>query len=166
MSQADVDRVISRMAVDGGFHALVRADPNSALAPYLLTDEERELVLALAPDHEVHAHTLMPRSSKSALFFGTALSDAAATPAHGAAAHGVGHAAAHAAPGASPVEQAVTWVTAQDIGDTDPNAQAVGSAGNLLQAQGAQAADEAEEEVEEELEAELGQDLGSGGPPA
>ncbi len=148
MSQPDADRVIARMAQEPGFHALVRADATSALAAYDLTDEERSLVLALAPDHEEHASTLTPRSSKSALFFGTALSDAAATPAHGASA---AHAAAHVV-GTNPVEQAVTWVTAQDIGN----------ATNLVQSQGSQAADEAEEEAEAEIEAELGQ----GGAPA
>ncbi|MGB2939370.1 MAG: hypothetical protein WBD38_03605 [Candidatus Dormiibacterota bacterium] len=175
MSQAALDDVISRMAVDPGFHALVRADPTTALAAFDLTEDERLVVLSLAPDHDVHATKLLPRSSKSALFFGTALHDAAAIghDAGSAAGQSAAHAASHAASGASPVEQAVTWVTAMDHpGGGDPEAQAISGATNVVQSQGGQAADEAEEEIEEEIqgieqeiEAELGGQPPEGIPP-
>ncbi len=168
MSQKAVDDLISRMATDPGFHALVRSDPATALAGLDLTEDERTLLLALAPDHDEHVTRLAPRSSKSALFFGTALHDAAATPAHGAASSAAhlassppaAAAVGHAAAGASPVEQAITWASAMDPGAADEEAEAVAGATNVLQA-GGPAAEEAEEEV-----ADTGSPGMEGGAPA
>ena len=151
MSQKAVDHIIARMATDPGYHTQVQTDPATALAGFDLTDEERQLVSSLAPDHDVHAAPLAPRSSKSALFFGSALHDAAATPAHSAAsaaAHSLS--TAHAAAGASPIEQAVTWASAMDPGSADEEAELVGGATNLIEEAG-----QAPGAIEEELPTDL-----------
>ena len=152
MSQKAVDHLIARMATDPGFHAQVQADPVTALAGFHLTDEERQLVSSLAPDQDDQAAPLAPRSSKSALFFGSALHDAAATPAHhasSAAAHSSAN--AHATAGASPIEQAVTWASAMDPGSADEEAELVGEATNLVEEATGQAPGGADEELPPDL---------------
>jgi hypothetical protein len=155
MSQDVFEAALTRMATDHAYTEAVQTDPASALDGLELTPDERATLVGLTHDAGSGLTALAPRSSKSALFFGSAIHDATA-PVH--------HAATHMA-GPSAGEQVVTWVTSMDHpGDADATPALASGTAQLLQ--GPTASQAAEEEIEE-LESELEADAGgtAGGPP-
>ena len=117
------DQILGEVIVlmhDPAFADAVRNDPARVLAPFQLSAEEIEHVLALVPDHEAGVKQLSVRASKSALFFNTGLQDASSVA---ASAH---HHAAASIPthGATIGEQAYAWVQNMDAGydEAGPNA--------------------------------------------
>lgn len=154
MSQEAFEAALTRMATDHAYSDAVQSNPDLALAGLELTADERTTLVGLTHDAGSGLTALAPRSSKSALFFGSALHDATA-PVHHAVSHTASQATHTAGPSAG--EQVVTWVTSMDHpGDADSTpALASGTA---------QGAGQAAEEEMEELEADLEGDLPGGGP--
>src|SRR5438876_949252 len=128
MSEEVLTQVILRMATDPAYAASVQADSAAALAGLDLSADEVATIASLGPDSDGGVTRLGPRSSKSALFFGSALHDATAPVAHHGAdaaqhtpAHGGSTALPHAsgmAPSAS--DQLMAWATSMDPSAQDP----------------------------------------------